>query len=211
MEGYAVDRNRLGIAHEVTGQVDDVYPQINEGAAAGTGLVAKPAHRVAVAPQIGGFGKIDVPQCAFPEEVLQNGAVVSEAADKSNLQQFSAAFGSFFHGQGILHSGGHGLFAQDVFAGIQRCNGAGGVLRVPGADADSVQFRQSQHFIFIGKGAGHAVFFRHERQLFFVDVTESVQLHPGIVQISLDVFVGNISDADDADFQLFHEMMLLIQ
>ena len=92
-----------------------------------------------------------------------------------------------------------------MLAGIQCHNGAGCVLGVPGADADSVDLRQfTQHLGFIGVQTSDAELFAHHFQTLFIDIAECVQLNIRVEGITVDVGKGDIAHADNCDFDFAH-------
>ena len=185
--------------------------QVDEGAAGGILLMGEPAAGAAVTAEIGGLGVIEIAEEILVPQLFDELAVPAVPADKADLQKFPGTLCGFQHLLRRSSGIGHGLFAEDIFPGFQRQNGAGSVLVVPGADADGIQLRQSlQHFRFIGVKAGDAEAGAFFFQTLFVDVTEGVQLYVGICLVGFDMAFCNVSDADDGNFDFFHGWFLLI-
>ena len=182
-----------------------MHAQIDERAAAGAGFVAEPAARVAVAAQIGGLRVVKLAKEVLLHEIAQQSGAFFKAPHKAHHEQLAGLFGGFLHLNGLCCGKCHRLFAEHVLAGFQRGNGARRVGGVPGAHAHGVDLRHfPEHLRLVGEQALHAVFFTHHPHTVGVDIAKRDKLRVRVVQIRLNVVVGNISCANDGNFHFLH-------
>ena len=125
-------------------------------------------------------------------------------------QLLSGFLSGFDHQAGICGALGHGLFAHDVLARVQRVDGDFRVRAVGGADVNHVDLRIGQQFLIIGINlcAGHAVFLGGLHRALLDQVAEGNHVrHIHSLNRGHVLAVGDAAAADDTDFQsfLFHE------
>ena len=178
-----------------------MHAQIDQRAAAGAGLVAEPAARATLAAQVGRLGIVNIAKVAVIDEVLQNGAVVAEAAHEADHEELAVLFGGFLHTASLIGVHGHGLFAQYMLAGVERGDGALGMSRVPGAHAYRVQLGEFNHFVNVGEQAGHAVFLGAALHRLFIYIAQRVYLDVGVERICAQMHARNVTVADNAYFE----------
>ena len=190
-----------------------MHAQVDQRAAAGALLVAEPAAREALAAQVGGLGVVDFAELVVVDEVLEQAAVVAEAAHKADHQQLAVPAGGVGHRLGLLRVHGHGLLAQHVLAGVQGGDGALGVRGVPGAHADRVELRAGrEHVVHVQEAAGriHMILVAAMVQVPLVDVAQGVELHVRVLGVGGQMHAGNAAAADDGDLEfLVHDENLL--
>ena len=186
-----------------------MHAEVDERPAARTGFVFKPAAGASVAPIIGGLRIINFAEFSFLYEGARQIGVFAESAHESQSEQLARLFGMGAHFFGFRRAHRHRLFAEHMFARIERRDGAGGVRRVPGTYAYGVKFRKlRQHFVAVGIKPVDVIEFAFGGENFFIDIAQCVQFAALVIQICGGVLLRDIAGADDADLKFFHYFVL---
>ena len=122
------------------------------------------------------------------------------AADHAHLEKFA---GGVARGDNLAAEVGveaHGLFEEDVLAGLEGVDGDGGVEVVRHADGDGLDFGVGEKVVVVLVGLGDAVAFGLGLEGFGVDVAEGDDVRVRDLGVGVRVDRSNRSDADDADF-----------
>ena len=109
----------------------------------------------------------------------------------------------FEHDGGVGVGAGHRFLAIDVFAGLQRRHGDGHVEVVVETHVHRGDVVAGEELAEVGVGVGDAVFLGHALRFGLVQVCDRDHLGVGDASIAVDVRFADLSDADDADANLF--------
>ena len=97
-----------------------------------------------------GLQVINLAQLARIDNFFNHLHVRAHAGLEADSQNFAALLLGPHHLYGLVKGDGKGLFQHDIDAGLQRVNGAGGMLSVVGTDTNRVKitlFSRQQLFI----------------------------------------------------------------
>ena len=193
-----------------------MYAQVGHDAHGGLFLIKEPhvfsgadapGFRAAVA-EAGAEGD-DIADQALIDQPLGLHMGLGQALIVADHQEFAVLFRTFHHGLAVGQGGGHGLFAQDVLAGVQGLDAQLRVGVVGGADGDRVDVRVGKKRLG-GVIDLPAVFVRLLLGPGPVGAEKGRQLCIRVLRIFGDVpHLGNFSAANDTDVD--HGSLLLIR
>lgn len=154
--GLAEDAGGFEVAQEMEGNVEDVDADIEAATAAGIFFLREPRAdaRDAAAPQPKCARVIDVAEVAALDEELGH---LGGAVEAQILTDHEGAL--HFHGgvndPGCLFgAGGHGLFEEDMFAGLEGFDGDRRVKIIGQGDGDGINVRLFEQLAIVGIAAG---------------------------------------------------------
>ena len=150
-----------------------------------------------------GLDVVHAAQLAGLDDLLDHLHVGVQTGLEADGHDLAALLFSLADFHGFVQRDGHELLQQHVQAMLQSVDGAHGVVAVVHANADGVHGHGVDHLLVVLEGGGLDLVFLQE--LFGLagdQVTGGHDLHVGLMQVSLDVAVGDSAGADDADTQL---------
>ena len=137
--GNASHRYRFGITHKPEGKIEDVDTDIDRRTATTILLVDKAgAYGQPTTAQHPTAGMINFPQRAIVDLGLHRLRNALEAKMLRGHQGLAGTITSFDHAVDVGGGGGKWLFADHMFAGIERRDGQFGVIHVGRADIDDI-------------------------------------------------------------------------
>ena len=199
--GAREDVRGLGVAHEVEPEVDHVE-EVDERAAAGEAFCREPAAEAGDTGAANPFGltTVDGADGAGGDVVHHRVALGAGAVVEIEHQRLLRFFGGRLHDGHFLGAKGGGLFAENVFAGVERLEGEGGVEFVGNDDRDGVELGELfQHLGDVGVDAGDVVLGGGAVGGGLVNVAEADDLGPGLAETG-GVIAGHAAGSDDGDF-----------
>ena len=204
-EGGTRHHGRLVVVHFPQGQIQRVGADIDQGTAALIFRIQKhaPGGHGPAANGLGA-GVVNVAQFAVFTELFQIHAVLTETALIADGQLFAGALGRVQHLLGLGGIDGHGLFAHDMLARLQRVHRDERMLLVGGQHMHHVDVLLLQQLLIVGinPGVRGAIFFGGLFRPLLHHIAESDHFNRiDLFQRGHMLAVGDAAAADDADMQ----------
>ena len=137
---------------------------------------------------------------SFWEAKVNSFDVPSGAVVEVKHQRLLRLFGGGLHDRHFLGAEGGGLFAENVFAGLERLEGEGGVEFVGDDDRDGVELGHGlEHGGDVGEDAADLVLGGGAVGGGLVDVAEGDDFGAGLAEAA-GVITGHAAGSDDGDF-----------
>ena len=186
-----------------------MHANVHHGAAAGIGLVLKPAAGAAAAPEKIGFAIVDFAQHPGLGQASYSVRIVAKAANEADLQQLARLPGHIRHFPGLTGIEGHGLFAKHMGPAPQRRNSHGRMGGIPGTHADAVRLFPGHQLGAVGINAGNIIILGEAPGLVPIQIAAGNDLTIRHLFPRPDVGVTDAAGSDNRDAQLFHVCFLL--
>ena len=191
-ELIAAGEELLGFAGHGDGGGDAVDTEIGDGGIIQAGIegIGAAAGKVAIVPTgILAVARGDAAQGAdLRDELVQPGEAGGEQGAHALQQDDMAIVRLQHHAVTIDVGGGHGLFAQDVLAGLHQRHGLLGVAEIGAGDIDGIDERTAGHLfergermrnpVLRGEGIGRSLIARTDRRRLEARVLPGAGKHP---------------------------------
>ena len=150
-----------------------------------------------------GLDVVDLAQLAGFDDLLDHLHILGQARLEADGDDLAALLLGAADFDRLLKRHAHRLFKQDVQAVLKGVHGADAVVAVVDADAHRVHGDGVHHFPEVDeRGRVHLMLLEELSRLAGDQVAGRDDLHVRLIEVRLDVGVGDAAGADDADAQL---------
>lgn len=212
LEHLTADRNGSRRAHQIPNGIERVDTNVDQRAAAGTFLFRKPianSNRNAARTNESGFHEIDFAKPPFVHHRLgraHHRAETTLPAEKVNEVSLLCFVPQRFHFRRVHR---RRLFAQDMFAGLERGKGRGKMQKIREANDYRINMSILQKLMVIAETFFGSVTFLKRNPPFIIEIGTGIKICDRARTTRFRVHLSRPAHADDSEIHFFMSILRL--